>query len=37
MAPDSTVFPSLQKEGWLRHPEMIAKHPLNGADGVVRV
>jgi len=27
----------LQKEGWLRHQEIIAKHPLNGADGVVRV
>jgi hypothetical protein len=28
-------IPLLAKEGWTRHQENIAKHPLKGADGVV--
>src|SRR5262245_54778535 len=29
------AFPSFAKEGWTRPKENAAKHPLNGADGVV--
>ncbi len=27
--------PLLEQEGWTRHQENAAKHPLKGADGVV--
>jgi hypothetical protein len=32
---EQNVIPFFAKKGWTRHEENAAKHPLNGADGVV--